>query len=121
MNRAWAIGVAVALAGGLAALILIDPARSPLSPEARAMHQLRDASIRQPEVRFLRPSPSDDGVVCGLAQVGGSGGGPREAYFVSTREHIIVGRIDNRAVRQAIGRHCRGVFPSVAQAASDAG
>lgn len=121
MNRAWAIGVAVALAGGLAALILIDPAHSPLSPEARAMRQLREASIREPEVQFLRPSPVDDRVICGLAQVDDASGRPGSAYFVSTHERIVVGRTDSPAVRQAMTQHCRGVFPWSAQTASDGG
>lgn len=118
MNRGWAIGVAVALIAGVATLVLIDPVHNPLGPEARAMRQLRDASIREPEVLFLRASPQDSSVVCGLARVGAPDGEPRHAYFVSTPDRVIVGRAGNAAVQQALGRHCRGMFPAAAQAAN---
>lgn len=111
MNRIWAVGVGLAVLIGLAAVILADPSRRLQSPEARAMRQLQDASIRRPQVQFLRVSPTDDAVVCGLARVGETGGRPREALFVSTPQRVIIGRSGNPALEQAMDRYCRGVFP----------
>ena len=109
MNRAWAVGIGLAVLIGLAIVVLADPTRRPLSPEARAMGQLQDASIRRPQVQYLRVSPVDDTVVCGLARVG-EPDGPPQALFVSTPQRVIIGRSGNPALEQAMDRYCRGVF-----------
>lgn len=119
MNRAWVVGIGLAVLAGLAVVILADPTRRPLSPEARAMRQLQDASIRRPQVQFLRVSPRDDTVVCGLAIVGEPGATPREALFVSTRQRVVIGRSGNPALQQALDRYCRGVFNTAALPSPD--
>ncbi len=112
MNRAWIFGVGLAILVGLAVIVLVDPVRRPQAPEARAMRQLEDASIRPTEVRFLRASAHDPQVVCGQAVVPRQGGGSHEAYFVSTPRNVIIGRIENPALQAAQTRYCRGMFPN---------
>lgn len=111
MNRAWIIGVGLAGLVGLAILMLARPVPASPEPEARAMQQLRDASIRPAEVQFLRVSPRHPEVVCGLAVVGRQGQGPDEAWFISTPSRVIIGRAGNPAVVAARDRYCRGMFP----------
>ena len=111
MNRAWAVGIGLAVVVGLTIVILADPTRRPVDPEGRAMRQLQDASIRQPQVQFLRVSPVDDTVVCGLARVGDPSSASSDALFVSTPQRAIIGRPGNPAVQRAMSRYCRGVFP----------
>ena len=114
MNRAWIFGVGLAILVGLAVIVLVDPVRGPLAPEARAMRQLEDASIRPTEVRFLRASAYDPQVICGQAVVSRQGGGSHQAYFVSTPRSVIIGRVENPALQAAQTRYCRGMFPNLA-------
>jgi hypothetical protein len=110
LNRAWIIGVGLVGLVGLAILVLVRPVPASPDPEARAMRQLRDASIRPVEVQFLRASPRDPDVVCGLAVVQRQDQGPEQAWFVSTPSRVILGREGNPAVIAARDRYCRGVF-----------
>lgn len=106
MNRAWTIGVGLAILVGLAVVALVKPVHPGVTPEARAMRQLRDASIRSTEVLLLRVSTEDERVVCGLA----SSQDASEIWFVSTPERMIIGRRDNPAVQDAAGQYCRNAF-----------
>lgn len=75
------------------------------------MEQLRAASIREPEVAFVRASPGDPEVVCGLVVVRGQDAASENGAFVSTPERVIVGRFSNPALQQALDRHCDSMFP----------
>lgn len=110
MNRAWAVGVSLAVLIGLTVLVVARPTATPLRPEDRAMRQLEDASIRPTQVRYLRVSPREPSVVCGLLIVEDPRSQAGEARFVSTPERIVVGRADNPTVQTAVDRHCHGVF-----------
>lgn len=119
MTRAWAIAVGLSVVIGVVAIVLARPTRTPQSPEARAIEQLRDASIREPEVAFVRASPGDAQVVCGLVVVRGQKGTTENGAFVSTPQRVIVGRFSNPALQQALDRHCAGMFPAQVQPVPD--
>lgn|GEM_PF-1684142 len=112
MNRAWALGVGFAILIGLTVVVLARPGHVQPSPEARAMRQLRDASIRPTQVRYLRSSPDDPTVMCGLLVVQDPRSQSGDVLFVSTPQRVVVGRVDNPSLQRALNQYCRGTFPT---------
>jgi len=111
VNRLWAIGVGLVILTGLTILVIARPVQLQPDPEARAMEQLRYASIRPAEVLFLRTSSRDPNVVCGRAVIGPASPDRHEADFVSLPARMTIGRVGHPAVFEAQTRYCPGMFP----------
>lgn len=109
MSRPWALAVVLA---GLAALglFMLGPGRAVADPETRALRQLGDAFLREPEVLYLRASVRDPQVICGMARRTGERSAAPDVYFVAFPDRLVTARLyrgtSDPGYGAAAGEHC---------------